>query len=58
MENLSSMSNIMISSPIAIGENITYLHHEDFVFIQNENTDEGTLLASINISLDPDVHQV
>ena len=58
MENISNMSNIMISSPIAIGEFIRLLHHEDSEFIQNENIDEGTLLASISVSLDLDVHQV
>ena len=49
----SNMGIIMIASPITIEEVILRFLHDPSDFIQNEITEEGILLGSRNVSIDP-----
>ena len=50
--SFANMGNIMIASPITIEENILRFLHDLSDFVQDETTEEGILLGSINFSVD------
>ena len=53
LDYISLMGNIMIPYAIMLGEKFTYFLNQRYKNLENNKTDEGTLLKATNNSLDP-----